>query len=69
MTLSGFKDSVMELIQFVGHLATVGLQLEGSHSLLLSFILDFYETVKKPTLHFSSDDVNRFQSVCVTLKF
>lgn len=45
MTLSGFKDSVMELIQFVGHLATVGLQLEGSHSLLLSFILDFYETV------------------------
>uniref|UniRef100_UPI0037E6FCBA centromere protein I n=1 Tax=Semicossyphus pulcher TaxID=241346 RepID=UPI0037E6FCBA len=44
MTLSGFKDSVMELILFVGRLASVGLQLEGCHSLLLSFILDFYET-------------------------
>uniref|UniRef100_A0A8C5H401 Centromere protein I n=1 Tax=Gouania willdenowi TaxID=441366 RepID=A0A8C5H401_GOUWI len=45
MTLSGFKDSVMELIHFVGHLACVGLRLEGCHSLLLSFTLDFYETV------------------------
>ncbi|KAM9356675.1 centromere protein I [Symphorus nematophorus] len=45
MTLSGFKDSVMELVQFVGRLASVGLQLEGCHPLLLSFILDFYETV------------------------
>ncbi|XP_034454492.1 centromere protein I [Hippoglossus hippoglossus] len=45
MTLSGFKDSVMELVHFVGRLSSVGLQLEGSHSLLLSFILDFYETV------------------------
>ncbi|XP_071772283.1 centromere protein I [Centroberyx gerrardi] len=45
MTLSGFKDSLMELVHFVGHLASVGLQLEGCHSLLLSFILDFYETV------------------------
>ncbi|XP_071314602.1 centromere protein I isoform X2 [Trachinotus anak] len=45
MTLSGFKDSVMELVRFVGRLASVGLQLEGCHSLLLSFILDFYETV------------------------
>nr|XP_046261463.1 centromere protein I [Scatophagus argus] len=44
MTLSGFKDSVMELVHFVGRLASVGLQLEGCHSLLLSFILDFYET-------------------------
>lgn len=48
MTLSGFKDSVMELVHFVGRLASVGLQLEGCHSLLLSFILDFYETVKEP---------------------
>lgn len=47
MTLSGFKDSVMELIHFVGRLASVGLQLEGCHSLLLSFILDFYETVNE----------------------
>lgn len=45
MTLTGFKDSVMELIGFVGQLAAVGLQLENSHALLLSFILDFYETV------------------------
>ncbi|KAM4621224.1 centromere protein I [Polymixia lowei] len=45
MTLSGFKDSVMELVHFVGRLASVGLQLEGSHSLLLGLILDFYETV------------------------
>ncbi|XP_014055226.2 centromere protein I isoform X2 [Salmo salar] len=45
MTLSGFMDSVMELVRFVGRLATVGLQLEGCHSLLLNFILDFYETV------------------------
>uniref|UniRef100_H3C6W0 Centromere protein I n=1 Tax=Tetraodon nigroviridis TaxID=99883 RepID=H3C6W0_TETNG len=45
MTLSGFKDSVIELIHFVGRLASVGLQLEGCNALLLSFILDFYETV------------------------
>ncbi|XP_059201753.1 centromere protein I [Centropristis striata] len=45
MTLSGFKDSVMELVDFVGRLASVGLQLVGCHSLLLSFILDFYDTV------------------------
>ncbi|CAJ1058861.1 centromere protein I isoform X2 [Xyrichtys novacula] len=44
MTLSGFKDSVMELVLFVGRLASVGLQLEGCHSVLLSFVLDFYET-------------------------
>lgn len=48
MTLSGFMDSVMELVRFVGRLATVGLQLEGCHSLLLNFILDFYETVINP---------------------
>ncbi|XP_033994491.1 centromere protein I [Trematomus bernacchii] len=45
MTLSGFKDSVMELVDFVGRLASIGLQLEGCHSLLLSFILDFYTMV------------------------
>uniref|UniRef100_A0A8C2WKQ5 Centromere protein I n=1 Tax=Cyclopterus lumpus TaxID=8103 RepID=A0A8C2WKQ5_CYCLU len=45
MTLSRFKDSVMELVDFVGQLASLSLQLEGCHSLLLSFILDFYETV------------------------
>lgn len=45
MTLSGFKDSVMGLVDFVGRLASIGLQLEGCHSLLLSFILDFYTMV------------------------
>ncbi|XP_059918952.1 centromere protein I [Gadus macrocephalus] len=42
---SGFMLSVGELVRFVGRLATLGLQLEGCHSLLLSFILDFYDTV------------------------
>ncbi|KAF7662006.1 hypothetical protein LDENG_00249160 [Lucifuga dentata] len=45
MTLSGFKDSLMGLVHFVGRLATVGLQVEGCHTLLLSFILDFYDMV------------------------
>ncbi|KAG7465055.1 hypothetical protein MATL_G00172050 [Megalops atlanticus] len=45
MTLSGLMDSVVQLVQFVGRIATVGLQLEGYHPLLLSFTLDFYETV------------------------
>ncbi|XP_077387527.1 centromere protein I isoform X2 [Festucalex cinctus] len=45
MTLSGYKDSVLQLVQFVGHLAAVGLQLESCNLLLLHFILDFYETV------------------------
>ncbi|KAM9741676.1 centromere protein I isoform 1-T1 [Menidia menidia] len=52
ITLSGFKDSVMELVHFVGRLASVGLQLEGCHSLLLSFVLDFYETVCDTFLKF-----------------
>ncbi|XP_061755956.1 centromere protein I [Nerophis ophidion] len=45
MSLSGYKDSVQELVHFVGRLATVGLQVESCHSLLLNFVLDFYETV------------------------
>ncbi|KAJ8281711.1 hypothetical protein COCON_G00042300 [Conger conger] len=45
MTLSGLMDSVVELVQFVGRIATIGLQLEGYHTLLLSFTLDFYQTV------------------------
>uniref|UniRef100_A0A1A8HWX4 Centromere protein I n=1 Tax=Nothobranchius kuhntae TaxID=321403 RepID=A0A1A8HWX4_NOTKU len=52
MTLSGFKDSVMELVHFVGRLASVGLQLEGCHTLLLSFVLDFYGTVCDTFLKF-----------------
>lgn len=48
----------MELIHFVGRLASVGLQLEGYHSLLLSFILDFYETVNEPVLCIYFNSVN-----------
>lgn len=54
MTLSGFKDSVMELVHFVGRLATISLQLEGCHSLLFNFILDFYETVNELMLEIES---------------
>uniref|UniRef100_A0A3B3DLR7 Centromere protein I n=1 Tax=Oryzias melastigma TaxID=30732 RepID=A0A3B3DLR7_ORYME len=52
ITLSGFKDSVMELVHFVGRLASLGLQLEGCNTLLLSFILDFYETASDTFLKF-----------------
>ncbi|KAL4631617.1 centromere protein I [Arapaima gigas] len=45
MTLSGLMDSVVELVQFVGRISAIGLQLEGYHSLLLSFTMDFYVTV------------------------
>uniref|UniRef100_A0A8C9SPA1 Centromere protein I n=1 Tax=Scleropages formosus TaxID=113540 RepID=A0A8C9SPA1_SCLFO len=45
MTLSGLMDSVVELVHFVGRISTIGLQLEGYHSLLLSFTLDFYMMV------------------------
>ncbi|KAI1898123.1 hypothetical protein AGOR_G00069110 [Albula goreensis] len=45
MSLSGLMDSVVELVQFVGRIATVGLQMEGLHTLLLSFTLHFYQTV------------------------
>ncbi|CAH2315645.1 centromere I [Pelobates cultripes] len=43
-TMSGFLTSVEELIQFTGRLATLALQMQNS-SLLLHFILDFYEIV------------------------
>ena len=56
---SGFMLSVGELVRFVGRLATLGLQLEGCHSLLLSFILDFYDTVMTLTL------MNEWRSVSV----
>lgn len=55
MTLCGFNDSVMELVHFVGRLATVALQLEGCQSLLLNFILDFYETVSELMLNIILD--------------
>ncbi|KAK1804497.1 hypothetical protein P4O66_020499 [Electrophorus voltai] len=45
MTLSGFMDTVIELVRFVGRLAAEGLRLENCHVLLLSHTLAFYETV------------------------
>ncbi|MBN3299752.1 CENPI protein, partial [Amia calva] len=45
MSLSGLMSSVVELVQFVGRLSTVALHLEAYNTLLLHFILDFYETV------------------------
>ncbi|KAI5629986.1 centromere protein I, partial [Silurus asotus] len=45
MDLSGFVDTVTELVSFVGRLATEGLRLENCHILLLNHTLNFYETV------------------------
>ncbi|XP_010151846.1 PREDICTED: centromere protein I, partial [Eurypyga helias] len=44
-TLSGVVNGVAKLIRFVGWISTIGLHLENNSSLLLYFILDFYETV------------------------
>ncbi|TRY56896.1 hypothetical protein DNTS_031022 [Danionella cerebrum] len=53
MTLSGFMDSVMELVRFVGLLASEGLRLENCHVLLLNQTLGFYETVCDMFLKYS----------------
>uniref|UniRef100_A0A673GVQ8 Centromere protein I-like n=1 Tax=Sinocyclocheilus rhinocerous TaxID=307959 RepID=A0A673GVQ8_9TELE len=53
MTLSGFMDSVMELVRFVGLLASEGLRLENCHVLLLNQTLAFYETVCDMFLKYS----------------
>ncbi|XP_026991383.1 centromere protein I [Tachysurus fulvidraco] len=45
MTLSRLIDTVTELVDFVGCLATEGLRLENCHILLLNHTLNFYETV------------------------
>ncbi|NXL65143.1 CENPI protein, partial [Chordeiles acutipennis] len=44
-TLSGLVNVVAELIHFVGWISTVALHLENNSTLMLYFILDFYETV------------------------
>ncbi|XP_029463241.1 LOW QUALITY PROTEIN: centromere protein I [Rhinatrema bivittatum] len=43
-TLSGLVNTVSGLIHFVGRISTIALHIKNS-SLLLHFILDFYETV------------------------
>uniref|UniRef100_A0A8C4SMG5 Centromere protein I n=1 Tax=Erpetoichthys calabaricus TaxID=27687 RepID=A0A8C4SMG5_ERPCA len=45
MNLSVVVKSISELIEFVGRIATIGLHLEGYHTLFLHFVLNFYETV------------------------
>ncbi|XP_059106383.1 centromere protein I [Peromyscus eremicus] len=44
-TLGGAMDSVSQLIDYVGWLAMVAVRLESNNTLLLHFILDFYEKV------------------------
>lgn len=47
MTLSELVNSVIELVQFTGRISTIGLHLEGYNTLLLHFVLSFYETVSR----------------------
>lgn len=51
-TLSGLVNGVAELINFVGRISAAALCLEKSHTFLLYFILDFYETVCVPSALF-----------------
>uniref|UniRef100_A0A0G2K7E6 Centromere protein I n=1 Tax=Rattus norvegicus TaxID=10116 RepID=A0A0G2K7E6_RAT len=44
-TLGGSMDSVSQLIEYIGWLSMVAIRLESSSTLLLHFILDFYEKV------------------------
>ncbi|XP_041931054.1 centromere protein I [Alosa sapidissima] len=53
LSLSGFLDSVLKLVQFVGRLTSAGLQLERGHTLLLHHALGFYETVSDMFLKYS----------------
>uniref|UniRef100_W5NDY1 Centromere protein I n=1 Tax=Lepisosteus oculatus TaxID=7918 RepID=W5NDY1_LEPOC len=45
MSLSGIMSSVVELVEFVGRISTIALHMEGYNTLLLHFVLNFYETV------------------------
>ncbi|OCT67271.1 hypothetical protein XELAEV_18038554mg [Xenopus laevis] len=51
-TMSGLLTSVKDLIHFIGHLSTLGLQIHNS-SLLLHFVLDIYELVSDMYVRFS----------------
>ncbi|ERE65839.1 centromere protein I-like protein [Cricetulus griseus] len=44
-TLGGSMDSVFQLIDYVGWLSVIAIRLESNSTLLLHFILDFYEKV------------------------
>ena len=63
LSLSGFLDSVLKLVQFVGRLTSVGLQLERGHTLLLHHALGFYETVMRT----SKKAVSVYYTCCPSL--
>ncbi|XP_069749211.1 centromere protein I isoform X2 [Narcine bancroftii] len=52
-SLSGLVNSVFELVEFCGRMFTVALQMETYNSLLLHFILNFYETISDMYLKYS----------------
>ncbi|XP_062916882.1 centromere protein I [Mobula hypostoma] len=50
--LSGLMNSVVDLVEFSARMFTVSLQLEACNSLLLHFILNFYEMVSEMYLKY-----------------
>ncbi|XP_055499660.1 centromere protein I isoform X1 [Leucoraja erinacea] len=52
-SLSGFMNSVFELVEFCARMFTMALQMEAYNSLLIHFILNFYETVSDMYLKYS----------------
>ncbi|XP_007889239.1 centromere protein I [Callorhinchus milii] len=53
VTLAGLVNSISELVEFTARISTVALQVEAYNSLLLHFILNFYETVSDMYLKYS----------------
>ncbi|XP_048461268.1 centromere protein I [Rhincodon typus] len=53
VTLSGLVNSVSELVEFTARISIVALQMEAYNSLLLHFILNFYETVSDMYLKYN----------------
>ncbi|XP_067903600.1 centromere protein I isoform X1 [Heterodontus francisci] len=53
VSLSGLVSSISELVEFSARISMVALQMEAYNSLLLHFILNFYETVSDMYLKYS----------------
>ncbi|XP_067852765.1 centromere protein I [Heptranchias perlo] len=53
VSLSGLVNSISELVEFSARISMVALQMEAYNSLLLHFILNFYETVSDMYLKYS----------------
>ncbi|XP_060688725.1 centromere protein I isoform X1 [Hemiscyllium ocellatum] len=53
VSLSGLVNSVSELVEFTARISVVALHMEAYSSLLLHFILNFYETVSDMYLKYS----------------